>query len=250
MSTRPYHAAIFGATSAICIETLRAMAREKTTKLLLIGRHPGRLESVANDLRSRGAECTTLVADFLDPKTNWLQILTDNAQSDPWDLLLIAHGSLPDQDTTLRDPESLAAELHINFTSPAVIAAACAQILVKQNHGTLAVFGSVAGDRGRGSNFIYGSAKAGIDTFLAGMRHQFSQHRKIKIVTLKPGMTDTPMTSHLPKGPLFSSAEAVGTQSWRAIQSAPPVAYLPGWWKFIMTLIRILPSSLLHRTKL
>ena len=250
MTTRPYHAAIFGATSAICIETLRAMVREMPAKLLLIGRDPGRLETVAADLRCRGAECSTLSADFADPKIDWPRLLAQYAQNAPWDLLLIAHGSLPEQDAVFNDPEALAATLGVNFVSPAVIASACARILEKQTHGNLAVFGSVAGDRGRGSNFIYGSAKAGIDTFLAGMRHHFANRPEIKIMTLKPGMTDSPMTSHLPKGPLFSTAESVGTLSWRAIQSGASVTYIPGWWQIIMTMICLLPDALLHRTKL
>lgn len=250
MSTLPYHAAIFGATSAIAIETMRAMVCQKSAKLLLIGRDLARLDAVASDLRSRGAECTTLSANFLDTKTDWQLLLNEHAQSMPWDLLLIAHGSLPDQDAAFRDPQAMATTLDVNFVSPAVIATACAHILEKQNFGTLAVFGSVAGDRGRGSNFIYGSAKAGIDAFFAGMRHHFSKHPQIKIITLKPGMTDSPMTSHLPKGSLFSTAECVGILSWQAIQSGPSVAYLPSWWKIIMALIRLLPDKLLHKTKL
>jgi decaprenylphospho-beta-D-erythro-pentofuranosid-2-ulose 2-reductase len=250
MTDPPYHAAAFGATSAICIETLRAIVRQMPAKLLLIGRDADRLEAVAADLRCRGAECITLTADFSDPKTNWQQLLAQNSQNTPWDLLLIAHGTLPDQQSALNQQQELAAALDVNFVSPAIIASACAHVLKSQSRGTLAVFGSVAGDRGRGSNFIYGSAKAGIDTFLAGMRHHFAKQPEIKIITLKPGMTDSPMTAHLPKGPLFSSAEAVGTLSWKTIQSATPVSYLPGWWRMVMFLIRLLPSALFHRTKL
>lgn len=250
MSAAPYHAAVFGATSAICIETLRAIAHQHPAKFLLIGRDEGRLETVANDLCARGAECTTLAVDFSNHLTDWGKILADYSQGSAWDLFLIAHGTLPDQEQTFARGERVAEALDVNFVSPAVISAACGAALESQNHGTLAVFGSVAGDRGRGSNFIYGSAKAGIDTFLAGMRHHFAKHPQVRIVTLKPGMTDSPMTAHLPKGPLFSPAEKVGTLAWRSIQSAPSVAYLPGWWRLIMTLIRYLPERLLHRSHL
>ena len=250
MTDHPYHAAAFGATSAICVETLRAIARDKPAKFLLIGRDSTRLDAVAADLRGRGAECITLIADFSDPKTNWQQLLAENSQNTPWDLFLIAHGTLPNQESALNDSQELENALNVNFVSPAIIASACAQVLENQARGTLAVFGSVAGDRGRGSNFVYGSAKAGIDTFLAGMRHHFAKNPEIKIVTLKPGMTDSPMTAHLPKGPLFSSAESVGMLSWKAIKSASSVSYQPGWWRYVMLLIRFIPNFLFHRTKL
>lgn len=250
MSSSTYQAAVFGATSSICLETLRALLRQQPARLLLIGRNPQHLQAVADDLRCRGAECLTLSMPLTDPATDWGRLLNEHSDKRPWDLFLIAHGSMPDQEETLADATSLARVLAVNFVSPAVIATACAAILDHQGHGTLAVIGSVAGDRGRGSNFIYGSAKAGLDTFLAGMRHRFANRKKLRIVTLKPGMTDSPMTAHLPKGPLFSSAEKVGALAWQAIQSGPSVVYLPGWWKWVMAIIRHLPEKILHRTQL
>jgi short-subunit dehydrogenase len=250
MSHPTYQAAVFGATSTICLETLRAMLQEQPARLLLIGRNPGNLATVADDLRCRGAECLTLCSPLDDFATDWDQILNKSSNGQPWDLFLIAQGSLPDHDQTLADGNAIAQTLAINFTSPAVIAAACAAILDRQNHGSLAVIGSVAGDRGRASNFLYGAAKAGIDTFLAGLRHRFSNRPLIKIITLKPGMTDTPMTAHIPHGTLFSSAQKVGTLAWKAISNGAPVAYLPHWWKIIMTIIRLLPAKVFHRINL
>jgi len=250
MSDTTYHAAVFGATSTIGLEMLRAMLRQQPARLLLIGRNPAKLEAVADDLRCRGAECITVTDPLTDFATDWNRLLAEHSNGQPWNLFLIAHGSMPDQAETFANGNSLAQALAVNFVSPAVIAAACATILDTQGHGTLAVVSSVAGDRGRGSNFIYGSAKAGLDTFLAGMRHRFAKSSQVRIVTLKPGMTDTPMTAHLSKGPLFSSAEKVGTLAWQATQAGSSVAYLPGWWKLVMTIIRLLPAKILHRTHL
>lgn len=246
MSPSRYHAAIFGATSAIATETLRSLVATRPASLLLIGRHAGRLETLAADLRSRGAECRVLALDLLDPEIPWHQHLADTT----WDLFLIAHGSLPDQATTLTDPHLIGREIDINFISPIRITAACTPLLEKQGKGTLAIFGSVAGDRGRASNYLYGSTKAGIDAFLSGLRHRLAKHPGVRVVLLKPGMTDTPMTAGMPKGPLFSSAEKVGLLAWHAIQQGKAVAYLPSWWFLIMNLIRHLPRFLLHRTKL
>jgi short-subunit dehydrogenase len=247
MSDSPiFRAAVFGATSAIAGETLRALVTERPAELLLIGRNPERLEAVAADLRARGAECEIHATDLLNPDVPWGSILA----GDDWDLFLIAHGSLPDQDTILANPHQTGREIDINFISPVRIAAACARILEKQNRGTLAVFGSVAGDRGRRSNYLYGATKSALETFLAGLRHRFASQPKVRITLLKPGMTDTPMTAGMPKGPLFSPASKVGAAAWTAIRKGRPVAYLPGWWRGIMFVIRHLPVFVLHRTKL
>ncbi|MCW1924155.1 SDR family NAD(P)-dependent oxidoreductase [Luteolibacter arcticus] len=243
-----YRAAIFGATSAIAQDLLRTLvAEQKQADLLLIGRDAAKLEAVAADLRTRGAECRTIPIDLTDPSVDWKKLLDSAA---PWDLFLLAHGSLPDQEQTLADGSAVAREIAVNFTSQAVIAAACSEILTRQGRGTLAVIGSVAGDRGRQSNFLYGSAKAGIDTFMAGMRHRHAAQQDIRIVLLKPGMTDTPMTAGVKKGPLFTSSHKVGALGWQAIRKGKPVAYLPGWWRWVMLIICSVPSPVFLKTKL
>lgn len=242
----PYRAAIFGATSAIAGATLRALVADRPAELLLIGRNPGHLDALAADLRARGARCRVHAADLLDPEAPWPEILG----TAEWDLLLIAHGSLPDQATILDDPHATGREIDINFISPVRIAAACARILENQGKGTLAVFGSVAGDRGRRSNYLYGASKAGLETFLAGLRHRLANLPEVRVVLLKPGMTDTPMTAAMPKGPLFSPASKVGDGAWKAIRKGKPTAYLPGWWRGLMLVIRHLPDFVIHRTKL
>lgn len=244
------HAAVFGATSAIAGEFLRALVAERTARLLLVGRNQQRLAAVAGDLTARGAECLTWCVELADPAIDWGKELAARAGGREWDLFLLAHGTLPDQQRTLADGRQIAATIAANFTSHATIAAACAGLLQQQGRGTLAVIGSVAGDRARQSNFLYGSAKAGIDAFMAGMRHRLAHQRDIRCVLLKPGMTDTPMTADLPKGPLFSSAETVGRLAWEAVKQGRPVAYLPRRWRWIMTVIRMLPDAVLHRTKL
>jgi len=243
-----YRAAIFGATSAIAQDLLRTLvAQEKQAELLLIGRDSAKLEAVAADLNTRGATCRTIAADLTDPSVDWKKLLES---SQPWDLFLLAHGSLPEQEQTLADGSAVAREIAVNFTSHAVIAATCSEILTRQGKGTLAVIGSVAGDRGRQSNFLYGSAKAGIDTFMAGLRHRHAAQKDIHIVLLKPGMTDTPMTAGMKKGPLFTSSQKVGALAWQAIRRGKPVAYLPGWWRWVMCIICSVPTPVFHRTRL
>jgi short-subunit dehydrogenase len=247
MTAPTYSAIVFGATSAIATEILRALVTEKPgAHLLLLGRNGAHLESVATDLRARGAECTARTIDLLDPDTDWNSILSYRA----WDLFLIAHGSLPDQASTVSDPHATGREIDINFISPVRISSACAERIEAQGKGTLAVIGSVAGDRGRQSNYLYGSCKSALETFTEGLRHRLAKTPGASVVLLKPGMTDTPMTADITKGPLFTSAEKVGNLGWKAISKGKAVAYLPGWWGIIMLLIRSLPRPLLHRTKL
>jgi len=246
MSTPDFHAVIFGATSAIATETARAMMAEKPhASLLLVGRDAAKLEAVANDLRARGAEVRTTVADFTDPATDWRGMLTGTV-----DAVLVAHGELTDQPGCLADGTKFAQTVVVNFTSAAAIAGVAAEFLAKQGRGTLAVIGSVAGDRGRQSNFLYGSTKAALDTFLEGLRHLHAGTPRVKIVTIKPGLIDTPMTLDIKKGPLCSSAEVAGRLVWKAIQNGKPVAYIPGFWRWIMLVIRLVPRLVFYRTKL
>jgi short-subunit dehydrogenase len=250
MDTPPYHAAVFGASSTIAIETLRTLVAERPARLLLVGRNRKRLDTVAADLAARGAECAVWATDLADPAIEWRKGLQDRSEGKNWDLFLLAHGSLPDQETALAEGKAVAECIDVNFTSHAGIAAAGAASLQKHARGTRAAFGAGAGDRGRQSNFLYGAAKAGLATFYEGLRHRFARQGDIRIVLLKPGMTDTPMTASMPKGPLFSSAPKVGALAWKAIQKGKPVAHLPGWWRCIMLVIRCMPPFIFHKTKL
>ena len=250
MSAPEFNAVLIGATSAIATETARAMVAEKPCRFLLIGRDPARLEAVAQDLRVRGATVEIRTADFLDPSTDWNGMLQSFAAGRSLDYILIAHGELSDQDACLAEGQAFARSIAVNFTSAAFIASVAADILAAQGHGTLGVIGSVAGDRGRQSIFLYGSAKAGLATFLEGLRHFHAGKPGVKIVTIKPGLIDTPMTADVKKGPLCTSAEKAGQLVWKAMQTGKPVAYIPGWWRWILLVIRLVPRAIFYRTRL
>jgi len=250
MSAPEFNAVLIGATSAIATETARAMVAEKPCRFLLIGRDPAKLEAVAQDLRVRGATVEIRTADFLDPSTDWKGMLQSFAAGRSLDYVLIAHGELSDQDACLAEGQAFARSIAVNFTSAAFIASVAADILATQGHGTLAVIGSVAGDRGRQSIFLYGSAKAGLATFLEGLRHFHAGKPGVKIVTIKPGLIDTPMTADVKKGPLCTSAEKAGQLVWKAMQTGKPVAYIPGWWRWILLVIRLVPRAIFYRTRL
>lgn len=240
---------VFGGTSAIAQAIVRAASRERPVRVLLLGRNAQRLQSVRDDLVARGVAAEFQCADPAELTTPWESLLRA-AIPGRIDLFLVAHGDLPEQEQILNDSTRLAQTLQVNFVSAAIIAAACVRVLEQQGCGSLAVIGSVAADRGRASNFVYGSAKAGLETLLEGMRHRLAKHPNIHITTIKPGLTDTPMTANMPKGPLFSSADKVGSLSWKAIKKGVPVAYIPAWWWLILTVVRLLPRKIFYRTKL
>jgi decaprenylphospho-beta-D-erythro-pentofuranosid-2-ulose 2-reductase len=137
----------------------------------------------------------------------------------------------------------------VNFTATAALLTLIANRFEAQRHGTIAVITSVAGDRGRQSNYIYGAAKGGLVVFLQGLRNRL-HHAGVSVVTLKPGFVDTPMTAHLPKNFLFCSPRRAGRAIHRAIEARRSVAYIPWFWRPIMALVTILPELVFKRLRL
>jgi short-subunit dehydrogenase len=113
----------------------------------------------------------------------------------------------------------------------------------------IAAIGSVAGDRGRQSNYVYGAAKGGLDILLEGLRHRLAP-KGVAVVTIKPGFVDTPMTASFPKGPLWAKPEKVAVDIRRAIDKRRPVTYTPGFWCLIMLVIKSVPRAIFYKTKL
>jgi hypothetical protein len=240
---------IFGASSAIAQEVAR-QATSTETHFILVGRDEHKLSVVASDLKSRGAAAIRVVSGDL---INFSEIkaLVDVLWNDLdyIDFVLIAHGSLPDQVRCETDMDYACSQLEINFISSALIAQLAANRLKLQGSGTLAVISSVAGDRGRQSLYLYGAAKAGLSTFLEGLRHRM-YGTGVKVLTIKPGLVDTPMTAHLKKGPLVSSPKVIAHDILKAMVSSKDVVYSPWFWQWIMLIIRSIPRCLFYKTKL
>lgn len=165
------------------------------------------------------------------------------------DAVLIAHGTLPEQEKIQNSSEEVVNQLNINFISVVSLATIAAEYFEKKSSGCIAVISSVAGDRGRKSNYIYGSAKGGVSIFFQGLRNRLST-KNINVLTIKPGFVDTPMTAHLPKNPLYASAEAVGKAIWDAMKNGRDVVYVPWFWRWIMLFIKMLPESIFKKLSL
>ena len=240
---------IVGATSAIAAEAARAYA-EGGARLFLLGRNADRLTATADDLRVRGArQADTAVLDVLDLDSHETALERAISTLGKVDVALVAHGTLPDQ----RGCESSVARtmdaIDVNFRSTVALLTLLANRLESQRGGTLAVITSVAGDRGRQSNYVYGAAKGGLAIFLQGLRNRL--HRSgVVVLTLKPGFVDTPMTAGVPKNPLFASARRAGRAVHRAIEAGRDVAYIPWFWRPIMCVVNNLPETLFKRLRL
>jgi decaprenylphospho-beta-D-erythro-pentofuranosid-2-ulose 2-reductase len=249
MATDARRVLIIGATSAIAAETARVYAAYGA-RLFLTGRDAGRLEAVAADLRVRGASAVeTAVLDVTD------RARCDTVVEAAWDtfggldVALIAHGVLPDQARCQTSVDDAIAALDVNFVSAVAVLTPLANRFEAVGRGCIAVITSVAGDRGRQSNYVYGAAKGGLDRFLQGLRNRLYR-AGVAVVTLKPGFVDTPMTAGLKQGPLFVSARRAGRAVHRAIERRRDIAYIPWFWRPIMSVVRALPETVFKRLKL
>ncbi len=240
---------IFGAASAIATETAINFAR-RGTQLYLVDLKLNRVSTVRDHILTFAK--TKIEIDELDANdfANH-QALFDRAveKMDGLDGVLIAHGTLPDNEQTRKKTDLVLKEFSTNCTSVLSLATIAANYFEEKNKGTLAVISSVAGDRGRQSNYIYGAAKSAITTFMEGLRNRLNE-TNVNVVTIKPGMVDTPMTAHMEKGALFSKPEIIGKGIFEAMTKGKDIVYLPGFWYLVMFIIRHIPESIFKKLKL
>jgi decaprenylphospho-beta-D-erythro-pentofuranosid-2-ulose 2-reductase len=248
MSNEKKRIVIVGATSAIAEHCARLWVKNAAVDLTLIGRDKTKMERVAADLRVRSPQSviSLLQADFIDPLAIRHQVDVVFAEGSVH-TVLIAHGSLPDQAVCQQDLKACQDTLFVNGISPVLFAEAFVAHMQKANHGTLAIIGSVAGDRGRKSNYVYGAAKGMVTRYAQGLQHRLAG-TGVKVVLIKPGPTDTPMTTHLKQqGRRLASVEEVARQIVVETNQGKPVIYAPAKWALIMMIIRHLPRFVLNR---
>jgi short-subunit dehydrogenase len=213
--------------------------------MTLVGRDMLKIERVALDLRVRSPKSNirVVLADFSDPVT--IQAVVNSICSlGPIDRVLIAQGSLPEQFDCEANLEVCNAALQINGVSPVLFAEAFAQHFTRWGGGTLGLIGSVAGDRGRRSNYAYGAAKGMLARYAEGLQHRFF-NTAIKIILIKPGPTHTPMTAHLKRtNAKLAAVEDVAKRIVCAMERGDLVCYAPSKWKYIMLVIRSLPMAI------
>lgn len=238
--------AILGATSAIAHEAAKPFAKDNA-EFFLVGRSQGKLETIADDLKVRGAKRVDIyTADLADLDSHQALFEATVATLEYIDVLLIAYGTLGNQPLCEQSVAETLKEFNNNCTSVLSLLTLFANYFEQQKRGTIAVISSVAGDRGRQSNYVYGTAKAAVTAFLQGLRGRLAKSG-VNVLTIKPGLIDTPMTANLKKGLLTASAKSVGEGIYKAIQQKKEVVYLPFFWRPIMLIVKSIPERVFKR---
>ena len=240
---------IFGATSAIAEATAREFAR-RGDALFLVARSQMRLQAIAEDLKARGASNVAMHCMDLRDANAYESVLSEATSAlGGLDAALIAHGTLSDQKACEASTELLLDEFNINALSVMALSMQLAARFEAQKRGVIAVISSVAGDRGRRSNYAYGAAKAAVTAFTSGLRQRL-RPAGVFVVTVKPGFVDTPMTAAFKKNALWASPASIGKAIARGMIAGTPVIYTPGFWRPIMWVIRCVPEFLFSRLQM
>jgi decaprenylphospho-beta-D-erythro-pentofuranosid-2-ulose 2-reductase len=242
-------AAFVGATRGMGRSLARRMA-ERGDRLFVLGRDAGDLEAAARDLEARGAGGTVGSAplDLSRPVSFAAGLDAADAALGGFDALVVTAGDFGTQDDLARDPARLERVLHVNFTGTAVLCQMGAERLAARGGGIVCAFSSVAGDRARRSNYLYGASKAGLSAFLEGLGHAYAE-RGVSVVCVRPGFVRTEMTAGLPVPPFAGDPDDVARTVLAAIDSRRPVVYAPPIWRWIMLAIRSLPRAVMRRIR-
>lgn len=239
---------IVGATSAMARGAAFAWAAQGH-RLLLAGRDSGELARLASDIQVRfrtRAQIVSVDLDENDDRPDWVAALEQTFGQ--VDGVLLAAGWMPDGETMRRGDTALRV-IQRNYTGPVALLNAFADVFEAREQGFIIGIGSVAGDRGRQSNYPYGAAKAGLATYLAGLRNRL-YHAGVQVMTVKPGFVDTRMTFGLPGLFLVADPMRVGQQIVAGQRQGRNEIYVPGFWRLILLIIRHVPEFLFKRLKL
>jgi short-subunit dehydrogenase len=240
---------IIGATSAIAEAAARQWATQGAV-LFLVGRKTERLQAIAADLQVRGAKlAVTHIMEATDLAAHEPMLVAAEEALGGIDIALIAHGTLPDQKACEASVELTLQEINTNGLSVIALATRVANRMEAQGSGSIAVISSVAGDRGRQSNYVYGAAKGLVTRFLQGLRNRLAK-KGVQVLTIKPGFVDTPMTAAFKKGALWAQPDDIARGILAAIEIGNNEVYLPGFWWLIMAIIRHIPEPIFKKLSL
>jgi decaprenylphospho-beta-D-erythro-pentofuranosid-2-ulose 2-reductase len=238
---------ILGATSGIAQEVQRLLIKQGV-EMLLVARNAERLLAIAADLQTRGAvNVATFAADLAEVWTHASVLAYAQEHLPEFDTVLLAYGTMLNQDECRHSVPVALQELHTNFISAAALLTLFADYFESRKSGCIAAITSVAGERGRRSNYVYGSAKGALSLFLQGLRSRLDA-AGVRVITIKPGPVDTAMTDGMEKGSMFADPKDVAKDICRAMgKRSPEILYTPWKWKYVMGIVRAIPESLFKR---
>jgi short-subunit dehydrogenase len=243
-------AVVVGATKGMGRALARLMV-ERGDDLVLLGRDPASLAASARDLETRsstGRRVHTVVCDLERPEGFAAALDEADAAVGLFNTVIITAAAFGTQEQLEADEQRLRRVLLVDFVNVILMCEQMRKRLLSRGGGTLCVFSSVAGDRGRSSNYLYGAAKAGLSRYLEGLDH--ASHRAgLRTVCVKPGFVRTSMTDGLPVPPFAGEADSVARSVLKALDRGTPVVYVPGVWRMVMLVVRLLPRSVMRRLR-
>lgn len=245
----PRRILVLGATSGIAEACIRLWA-SRGDALYLVARNANKLAVVAADARTRGSSHVDSAVANLDDTAAHPEVLAHAINSlGGLDVAFLALGVLGDQQEAERNFATATQILHTNFTAPVSLLTWLANYTAQRHSGTLAVLSSVAGERGRKSNYVYGSSKAGLTAFVDGLRNRIDREG-VRVMTIKPGPVKTAMTENMKGSAKFADVEVVAESLVKSIDKGTDIVYVPGIWLIIMTVIRAIPESIFKKLNL
>lgn len=245
----PQSVLVLGATSEIAGAVTRRLVGRRSRRLVLAGRDPVGLERVAEEMRDAGAaDVATLGFDATDMASH-REVVDKAFAGGDIDLALVAFGVLGTQETDEHDPEAAARVVTTNFTGAVSTGVAVADRMRAQGHGTIVVLSSVAGERARRSNFVYGSSKAGLDAFYQGLADSLVG-TGVTVMVVRPGFVRTRMTAGMSPAPMSTTAEEVADAVVRGLERGSGTVWVPAQLRAVMVVLRHLPRPLFRRLPL
>jgi decaprenylphospho-beta-D-erythro-pentofuranosid-2-ulose 2-reductase len=236
---------LVGGTSDIAVATARRYLRERPLRVIIAARDTARRAAVADELRAAGADVAVVDFDAEDPSSPG-RMLAEAAAGGDIDVALIAFGQLGDQERLATDADAVASLAQVNYVAPTVVGTLLAAHLRTQGHGVIVALSSVAGERPRASNFVYGSTKAGMDAFFTGLADSVVG-TGVSVLVVRPGFVRSKMTEGLPDAPLATSPEAVADAIVEGVRRGRHTVWVPGAMRWVMSGLRHTPRAVFRR---
>jgi decaprenylphospho-beta-D-erythro-pentofuranosid-2-ulose 2-reductase len=236
---------LVGGTSDIAVATARRYLRERPLRVIVAARDTRRRAAVADELRASGATVEVVDFDADDPVSPERMVAQAAAGSDI-DVALVAFGQLGDQGQLATDAEAAAALGRVNYVAPVVVGTVLANHMREQGHGVIVALSSVAGERARRSNYVYGSTKAGLDAFYSGLADSLAG-KGVSVLVVRPGFVRSKMTEGLPDAPLATTPEAVAEAIVTGVRKGRHTVWVPGAMRWVMSGLRHTPRTVFRR---
>jgi decaprenylphospho-beta-D-erythro-pentofuranosid-2-ulose 2-reductase len=236
---------LVGGTSDIAVATARRYLQERPLRIVLAARDTPRRAAVAAELRTAGATVEEVDFDADDPGSP-KRMVAEAAAGGDIDVAVIAFGRLGDQDQLAGDPEAVSELGRVNYVAPVVVGTVLANHMRYQGHGVIVALSSVAGERARRSNYVYGSTKAGLDAFFSGLADSLAG-TGVSVLVVRPGFVRSKMTEGLPEAPLATSPEAVADAIVRGVRQGRHTVWVPGAMRWVMSALRHTPRAVFRR---